>query len=140
MYQIARSISTNMMWKPNGGSLRGETVTIKTVFEADVLDAYGYVIRPVKLEKLTFALHNCIQNKVLISDDDPKKDDICALSQSFADVIVIEHATFGGIAVWLFNEIGTIIFEEELGPRVSIVSVSIENAENYVSFSRRYPI
>jgi 6-pyruvoyltetrahydropterin/6-carboxytetrahydropterin synthase len=88
--------------------VHGYSFSFKLEFEATTLDAYNWVVDYGSLRPLKDFLEEHFDHKLLVAEDDPKRDDFIALAAAgLADITWVEKTGCEGIASFIIEYINT---------------------------------
>src|SRR5437763_777464 len=84
--------------------LHGYALSVKFVFTAEELDCRNWVVDFGSLKSLKTMLENTFDHKLLVAEDDPQLDTICALAGfGIAEVIVVPATGCEAFAQLIFE-------------------------------------
>src|ERR1700756_1078344 len=108
--------------------LHGYAIAVKFTFEADIgLDECGWVCDFGGLKNLKGILENSFDHKLLVAEDDPYKDEICALSGlGIADVIMLPATGCEAFAKMIYEVAAQWLKDAGFSPRCKLVSVEVK--------------
>ena len=106
--------------------LHGYAIAIRLVFEAEELDVRNWVVDFGSLKSLKQMLVDTFDHKLLVAEDDPDKDDICALAgMGIADVIVVPAVGCEKFAEYVFGATEVWLQSNGYTPRVKLISAEV---------------
>lgn len=116
--------------------LHGYALAVHLEFEADELDARNWVVDFGSLKSFKQWLQNTFDHKLLVAEDDPMKDELCALAGlGVADVVVSEKAGCEAFAELIYNCAEVWLLDNGYKPRVRTHHVTVmEHGANSASF------
>jgi len=89
--------------------IHGYALTFHFEFEADTLDVRNWVMDYGGLRPLKEKLEEWFDHTLLVSDDDPQREELIALGKSgLAKITEVEKTGCEGLATWLYEYINTI--------------------------------
>lgn len=107
--------------------LHGYAIAIRLVFEANELDVRNWVVDFGSLKGLKQMFVDTFDHKLLVAEDDPDKDDICALAgMGIADVIVVPAVGCEKFAEYVFGATEVWLQSNGYTPRVKLVSAEVK--------------
>lgn len=107
--------------------LHGYAIAIRLVFEAEELDVRKWVVDFGSLKSLKQMFVDTFDHKLLVAEDDPDKDDICALAgMGIADVIVVPAVGCEKFAEYVFGATEVWLQSNGYTPRVKLVSAEVK--------------
>lgn len=107
--------------------LHGYAIAIRLVFEAEELDVRNWVVDFGSLKSLKQMFVDTFDHKLLVAEDDPDKDDICALAgMGIADVIVVPAVGCEKFAEYVFGATEVWLKSNGYKPRVKLVSAEVK--------------
>lgn len=107
--------------------LHGYAIAIRLVFEAEELDVRNWVVDFGSLKSLKQMFVDTFDHKLLVAEDDPDKDDICALAgMGIADVIVVPAVGCEKFAEYVFGATEVWLQSNGYTPRVKLVSAEVK--------------
>lgn len=115
-------------WKAHShcSLIHGYALAVKFVFEATELDRCGWVVDFGALKSLKGLLENQFDHTLLVSEDDPYKDEICALSGlGVANVHVVEATGCEAFARLIFECTEVWLSDNGFAPRCRVTSVEV---------------
>jgi len=106
--------------------LHGYAIAVKLVFEAEELDVRNWVVDFGSLKSLKQMLVDTFDHKLLVAEDDPDKDEICALAgMGIADVIVVPAVGCEKFAEYVFGATEVWLQSNGYTPRVKLISAEV---------------
>lgn len=106
--------------------LHGYAIAIRLVFEAEELDVRNWVVDFGSLKSLKQMFVDTFDHKLLVAEDDPDKDDICALAgMGIADVIVVPAVGCEKFAEYVFGATEVWLQSNGYTPRVKLISAEV---------------
>lgn len=106
--------------------LHGYALSIRLVFEAEELDVRNWVVDFGSLKSLKQMFVDTFDHKLLVAEDDPDKDDICALAgMGIADVIVVPAVGCEKFAEYVFGATEVWLQSNGYTPRVKLISAEV---------------
>jgi len=122
--------------------LHGYALAFRFVFESEDLDENNWVIDFGNLKEIKEWLKSVFDHKLIVAEDDPEKDEICALAGlGIADVLVIPSTGCEGFAKFVYDH--TCEWLMSIGrpnaPRLASVTVS-EHGANSACYEARNEI
>ncbi|QWY83377.1 6-pyruvoyl tetrahydropterin synthase protein [Rhizobium phage RHph_X3_2] len=106
--------------------LHGYAIAVRLEFEADELDARNWVVDFGSLKSLKGMLEDTFDHKLLVAEDDPQKDELCALAGlGLADVVVLPAVGCEKFAEYIFGAAETWLQSNGYAPRVRLTSVEV---------------
>lgn len=112
--------------KSHCARLHGYALAFSLTFEAADLNEQNWVIDFGSMRPVKELLQELFDHKLLVAEDDPHKDTICALAQDgIADVVVLPST--GCEAFAGYTAVAIIDWLREIGeaPRVELISVTV---------------
>lgn len=107
--------------------LHGYALAVKFIFCAEELDVRNWVADFGGFKSLKAMLENTFDHKLLVTEDDPYKDELCALAGiGVADVVVIEKAGCEAFAELIFECTEVWLKDNGYTPRVRLWSVEVK--------------
>ena len=107
--------------------LHGYAIAIRLVFEANELDVRNWVVDFGSLKGLKQMFVDTFDHKLLVAEDDPDKDDICALAgMGIADVIVVPAVGCEKFAEYVFGATEVWLLSNGYTPRVKLISAEVK--------------
>lgn len=107
--------------------LHGYAIAIRLVFEANELDHRGWVVDFGSMKSLKGMLEDTFDHKLLVAEDDPDKDEICALAgMGIADVIVVPAVGCEKFAEYVFGATEVWLQSNGYAPRVKLISAEVK--------------
>lgn len=116
--------------------LHGYALAVKFIFAARELDHCNWVVDFGGMKSLKAMLETTFDHKLLVAEDDPQKDEICALAGiSVATVIVVPACGCEAFAQLIFECAQVWLKDNGFAPRVKLVSVEVkEHGANSAMF------
>lgn len=106
--------------------LHGYAISVKLVFEADWLDVRNWVVDFGSLKSFKQQLEDTFDHKLLVAEDDPMKDELCALAgMGLADVVVVENTGCEAFARLIFECADIWLHDAGYAPRVRMHAVEV---------------
>lgn len=106
--------------------LHGYALAVKFVFETETRDGCGWVVDFGGLKPLKAILEDNFDHKLLVAEDDPYKDEICALAGlGIAEVIVLPATGCEAFAKMIFEVAEVWLKDAGFAPRCKLVSVEV---------------
>ena len=106
--------------------LHGYALAIRLEFEAVELDCRGWVVDFGSMKSLKAMLEGTFDHKLLVAEDDPMKDELCALQGlGLADVVVVPSTGCESFAYLIYECVKVWLKDNGYSPRCSIVSVEV---------------
>lgn len=106
--------------------LHGYALEIRLEFEAAYLDGYNWVVDFGSLKGFKTWIENTFDHKLLVAEDDPLKDDLCALAGvGLADVVVVENTGCEAFAELIYGAANIWLNDNGYSPRVRMRSVEV---------------
>lgn len=106
--------------------LHGYALSIKFVFEANETDSKNWVVDFGGMRSLKEWLVQMFDHTLLVANDDPQKDEICALAGlDIANVVVVPATGCEMFAYMIFNYAWKWLERYEYGHRIKLVSVEV---------------
>jgi len=106
--------------------LHGYAIAVKLVFEAEELDVRNWVVDFGSLKSLKQMLVDTFDHKLLVAEDDPDKDEICALAgMGIADVIVVPAVGCEKFAEYVFGATEVWLQSNGYTPRIKLISAEV---------------
>ena len=106
--------------------LHGYAIAIRLVFEAEELDVRNWVVDFGSLKSLNQMFVDTFDHKLLVAEDDPDKDEICALAgMGIADVIVVPAVGCEKFAEYVFGATEVWLQSNGYTPRVKLISAEV---------------
>lgn len=117
--------------------LHGYAIAVRLEFEADELDARNWVVDFGSLKSLKGMLEDTFDHKLLVAEDDPRKDELCSLAGlGLADVVVLPAVGCEKFAEFIFGATETWLQSNGYAPRVRLSSVEVrEHGANSAIFT-----
>ena len=107
--------------------LHGYAIAIRLVFEAEELDVRNWVVDFGSLKSLKQMFVDTFDHKLLVAEDDPDKDEICALAgMGIADVIVVPAVGCEKFAEYVFGATEVWLQSNGYAPRVKLISAEVK--------------
>lgn len=118
-------------WKARShcSKLHGYALAVKFVFEApdDSLSCENWVVDFGGLKSLKSMLEENFDHKLLVAEDDPFKDELCALAGlGVADVIVFPRTGCEAFAQMIYTCAKQWLIDASFSPRCRLVSVEVK--------------
>ena len=112
--------------------IHGYAIAVKFVFEAEELNETNWVVDFGGLKGLKAMLEDTFDHKLLVAEDDPHKDEICALAGlGIADVVVVPATGCEMFAEMIYQCTEIWLKDAGFAPRCRLVSVEVrEHAGN----------
>ncbi len=112
--------------------LHGYALAIRFEFEAQETDERNWVVDFGGMKTLKTWLASMFDHTILVADDDPQKDELCALAGlDVASVVVVEATGCEMFARMIFNYTVNWLGRYEYGHRIKLRSVEVrEHAGN----------
>lgn len=106
--------------------LHGYALQVRLEFEADELDERNWVVDFGSLKGFKTWLENTFDHKLLVAEDDPQKDTLCALAGvGAADVILVDNTGCEAFAEMIFHSAEVWLGDNGYTPRVRMRSVEV---------------
>lgn len=106
--------------------LHGYALQIRLEFEADELDERNWVVDFGSLKGFKTWLENTFDHKLLVAEDDPEKDTLCALAgMGTADVVLVDNTGCEAFAEMIFHAAEVWLRDNGYAPRVRMRSVEV---------------
>lgn len=106
--------------------LHGYALSISLEFAANELDVRNWVVDFGSLKPVKEMLENTFDHKLLVAEDDPFKDELCALAGlGLADVIVVEKAGCEAFADLIFECVSQWLCDAGYSPRCWLTKVEV---------------
>lgn len=106
--------------------LHGYALQIRVEFEAEEVDTRNWVVDFGSLKGFKQMLEDTFDHKTLVAEDDPYKDEICALAGfGIADVVVIPATGCERFAEYVFGAAETWLEANGYTPRVRVGRVEV---------------
>jgi 6-pyruvoyltetrahydropterin/6-carboxytetrahydropterin synthase len=106
--------------------LHGYSLGVKFTFEASELSNEGWVVDFGGLKSMKSLLQGTFDHTMLVAEDDPYKDDLCALAGlDIAKVIIVEHTGCEAFAKLIFECAQQWLHDAGFAPRCKLVSVEV---------------
>lgn len=117
--------------------LHGYAIGVKLVFEAEMLDHRNWVIDFGGLTSIKKMLQDTFDHKLLVAEDDPQHDEICALAGlGIAEVISVPAVGCEMFARMVFRMVEQWLFDVGQSGRVKLVSCEVkEHGANSAVFT-----
>lgn len=107
--------------------IHGYALSVKFTFAAEVLDENGWVMDFGGLKDIKSYLQDLLDHRLLVAEDDPMKDELCALAGlGVADVIVLPATGCEAFAKAIFTWVEFWLYDNNHAPRVTLVSVEVK--------------
>ena len=118
--------------------IHGYALSVKFVFEADELDCRNWVVDFGGLKSLKGILEDTFDHKLLVAEDDPMKDELCALQGlGVAQVVVLPAVGCEKFAEYIYEVAEQWLKDAGFSPRCRLVSVEVkEHGANGASYSK----
>lgn len=116
-------------WKANShcNLLHGYALAVKFVFETSELDPRNWCVDFGSLKSLKGMLEDTFDHKLLVAEDDPFKDELCALAGlGLASVIVVPATGCERFAEMIYICAEQWLIDAGYSPRVRLVSVEVK--------------
>lgn len=119
--------------------LHGYALAVKFVFGATELDVRNWVVDFGSLKGLKGWLEDTFDHTLLVAEDDPMKDELCALAGlGLAKAIVVPATGCEAFAEMIFECAEVWLKDNGYSPRVWVDSVEVsEHGANSAIFERR---
>lgn len=105
--------------------LHGYALSVKFVFETETLDA-GWVVDFGGMKGLKAMLEDSFDHRLLVAEDDPRKDEICALAGiDAASVLVVAATGCEAFAAMVYEFTHLWLQASGYAPRCRLVSVEV---------------
>lgn len=106
--------------------LHGYALAVKFVFETDELDCRNWCVDFGSLKSLRGRLEDTFDHKLLVAEDDPMKDELCALAGlGLAFVIVVPATGCEAFARMIYECTELWLKDNGYAPRVRLVSCEV---------------
>jgi len=117
--------------------LHGYALSVHLEFEADELDVRNWVVDFGSLKSFKGILEETFDHKLLVAEDDPMKDELCALAGlGVADAIVLPEVGCERFAEYIFAVAETWLVDAGYAPRVRMHSVTVrEHGANSATYT-----
>ncbi len=107
--------------------LHGYALAVKFMFTATELDRCGWVVDFGGLKSLKQMLVDTFDHKLLVAEDDPWKDTICAMAGlGIASVVVVDACGCEKFAELIYQCAAQWLKDAGFSPRVHLVSVEVK--------------
>lgn len=107
--------------------LHGYSLSVKLVFETEILDKNGWVIDFGDFKEINQYLINTFDHKLLISNEDPLLNEICQLGTiGLADVVIVPATGCEAFSRLIFVFVENWMYDKQYYPRVNLVSVEVK--------------
>lgn len=107
--------------------IHGYALAVKIVFAAEELDVRGWVVDFGSLKSLKGWLENTFDHKLLIAEDDPKRDVLRTLGEmGLADVVMVEATGCEAFAKLIYEATEVWLKDNGYAPRCSVFSVEVK--------------
>jgi 6-pyruvoyltetrahydropterin/6-carboxytetrahydropterin synthase len=107
--------------------LHGYALEIRLEFEADELCLRNWVVDFGSLKSFKQILEDTFDHKLLVAEDDPQKDELCALAGiGVADVVVVERCGMEAFAQLIYEGAEVWLRDAGYAPRVRMHSVEVK--------------
>lgn len=107
--------------------IHGYAIGVKFIFEAIELDARNWVVDFGSLKSLKGILEDTFDHTLLVAEDDPQKDEICALAGfGIAKVIVVPATGCERFAEMIYDVAEQWLKDNGYAPRVRLHSVEVK--------------
>jgi 6-pyruvoyltetrahydropterin/6-carboxytetrahydropterin synthase len=114
--------------------IHGYALTFHFEFEADTLDVRNWVMDYGGLRPLKEKLEEWFDHTLLVSDDDPQREELIALGKSgLAKITEVEKTGCEGLATWLYEYVNTIFLPQygtEEAARIWCSKVEVRETDN----------
>lgn len=119
--------------------LHGYALSIHLEFEADDLDARGWVVDFGSLKSLRGRLEDCFDHKLLVAEDDPQIEALMQLhTLGLAQVVVLPRVGCEAFAEYVFEATEVWLTDNAYTPRVWLHHVTVrEHGANSATFTGR---
>lgn len=106
--------------------LHGYALAVTVKFKADELDVRNWVVDFGSLKSFKGRLEDTFDHKLLVAEDDPMKDELCALAGlGLADCVVVEATGCEAFAKLIYEFTELWLRDNGYAPRVSVFSVEV---------------
>jgi 6-pyruvoyltetrahydropterin/6-carboxytetrahydropterin synthase len=106
--------------------LHGYALSFSMTFEADELNAQNWVIDFGGFKSIKEVIQNLFDHKLLVAEDDPHKDTICALAQDgIADVVVLPATGCEAFAGYVALHVIDWLRDNGEAPRVHLAHLTV---------------
>ncbi len=106
--------------------LHGYALAFTFTFEAESLDERNWVVDFGGLDRLKERLIHNFDHKLIVAQDDPKLEELCALANSgLASVMVLPYVGCEAFAKFAFTIAQDVIARAGYTPRVRVVSCEV---------------
>lgn len=106
--------------------LHGYALAVRFEFEASELDVRNWVVDFGSLKSLKGMLEDTFDHTLLVAEDDPHKDELCALAGlDVAKVIVVPRTGCEAFAHMIFEAASIWLKDNGYAPRCRLVSVEV---------------
>lgn len=107
--------------------LHGYALSIRLVFESDELDAFNWVVDFGALKTFKQTLVDLFDHKLLVAEDDPMKDELCALAGlGLADVVIVTATGCERFAELVYQYANIWLQQNLYAHRVRVQSVEVK--------------
>ena len=117
--------------------LHGYALSVHLEFEADELDERNWVVDFGSLKSFKQILEDTFDHKLLVAEDDPQKDELCALAgMGLADAVVVPATGCEAFAQLIYEGAEQWLKDAGYAPRVRMHSVTVrEHGANSATFT-----
>lgn len=118
--------------------LHGYALSIHLEFRADHLDVRNWVVDFGSLKSVKAMLQDTFDHKLLVAEDDPHKDELCALAgYDLADVVVVPATGCEAFAYMVYEAVDQWLRDSGYAPRVVLDHVVVrEHGANAATYRR----
>lgn len=107
--------------------IHGYALAVRLEFESDELDLRNWVVDFGSLKSFKQQLVDTFDHKLLVAEDDPMKDELCALAGlGLADVVVVEATGCEAFARLIYECANIWLKDAGYAPRVRMRSVEVK--------------
>lgn len=118
--------------------VHGYALAIRLEFEAEELDMRNWVVDFGSMKSLKGMLEDTFDHKLIVAEDDPFKDELCALAGlGVADVVVVPACGCEKFAEYIFECTEVWLKDNGYAPRCKLVSVEVrEHGANSAIYTK----
>jgi hypothetical protein len=118
-------------------TLRPYCIEFRVTFMCEYLDGNGRICEVDSLVQLTNAVQACLWGKTLVAEDDPWKDEICAMEGlGVLSSLVLPSTQLTGLCLLVKVEAERFLFEAEQNGRVWVDRVEARGDGFFAAYQR----
>ena len=120
--------------------IHGYALAVRLEFASSDLDARNWVVDFGSLKGFKQVLQDTFDHKLLIAEDDPLKDELCALAgHGLADAVIVERTGCEAFAEMIYHYAELWLKDNGYAPRVKIWSVEVkEHGANSAIYTENF--